>query len=246
MDSLPTEIFYIIFGYLTLAENGRLRQVNKKMKNIVESYLKQVNYISLTRNNNRKVPSCPKDYWKKFTFVFDKCDPSTPINPLLWKFINSYCGDSIELYVSSKLNLDDLSPLCNKLQFLYTPYFKECLAQNFKKFPKLGYLHSLNVETINFLQLYKHSRSLRGVHFSQTDAMKVLVLLPIRKLTITPVPNQDRFFSTSIMNEPLHRLLLYLINTCSLEKYYLPWTCSCALKSQFTDCPLQNIKRNNG
>lgn len=127
MDSLPFDILYIIFSYFSLAEIARLRLVNWTVKKAIESYLKGMNYICLTRNSCNEMAIDPMDYWYRFTPIYTNY--LLPADPSVWNFINLYCGDSIELQISfergwfhSKYHptyFEDLLPLAGKLNFIY-------------------------------------------------------------------------------------------------------------------------------
>lgn len=152
MDTFLPDILFVIFGYLTLAENARLRQVSKRMKEYVELYLKRVNYICFAKNSKDELAMHPMDYWYKFTPLYNRFDHRLPIHPSLSTFINSYCGNSIELYCLRH-------HFSGPFNFKYRKNIKSayCLSFDFYSELSLFYINFGDNFTLSHLQAFLHS-----------------------------------------------------------------------------------------
>ena len=110
MDKLPLEVLTMIFDFFPLDERAKLREVSRCFKEAVEYNLKSVTQIEFKCYSP---DASAQNYVSRTSKRFHSFGKS------FWSFINSYCGDSIEINADGyDFNTKDILHIARKLKFI--------------------------------------------------------------------------------------------------------------------------------
>ena len=176
MDKLPVEIQAFIFHFFPLDERAKLRGVSKYFKGAVEYNLRGVeqiefacysadasaqNYLSRTRKN-------PNIFWA-----------SPLLGKSFWSFINTYCGNSIEINAEGyNFKTEDILSIASKLKFITCESissYDDHKADIFNHFTRLEGFKTLCPPSNFYIKYYPWCTSLLA-QYREAKGQRVLCL----------------------------------------------------------------------